>query len=223
MPSAWDKFLLLSWKNWIIQLRHPIQTLFEVLVPVLVCTLLLLIRGLVDIEEIPESRFAPFSTNFIGGVRLTEGVTDQLAYSPQNPVLQSLVSRVSLELDFPLPVEARESSLDLENWASIWVPFASIEFEDSLKVRWWNFQRSLAWIRNSAFQDITELPPVINYALRFPSELRTNNSILARLAPFTEHWSTNFRISSGPTVGPRNRFSADGGTPPGYIFVRRIQ
>lgn len=135
MPSAWDKFLLLSWKNWVIQIRHPVQTVFEVLVPVFVCTLLILIRGLVDITEFPEDfRYTPFTTNAIGDVRLLAGF-NQLAYSPQNPVLESLVNRVSEELEFPLPVEARENALDLGNWASIWSPFASIEFDDNLRVR----------------------------------------------------------------------------------------
>ena len=134
--SAWDKFLLLSWKNWIIQLRHPIQTVFEVLVPVIVCALLILIRGLVDINEYTEDiKYEPFSTTFIGEVRLYKDVNLQLAYSPQNPVLQSLVNSVSLELNFTLPVAGIINSEELLNYAKSREPFASIEFDDDLKVR----------------------------------------------------------------------------------------
>ena len=201
MPSAWDKFLLLSWKNWIIQIRHPIQTIFEILVPVLICALLILIRGLVDINEVTEEfRYISLSTSIIGDVRFVPGVINQLAYSPKNPVLDDLVNKVSEKLEFLLPVEARENAMDLGNFASTRNPFASIEFEDSLS-------------------GIQELPAIINYALRFPSELRTNDSFLESLGGFSENWATNFRLSSGFTIGPRNRFAQDGGRPPGYILV----
>lgn len=136
MPSAWDKFLLLSWKNWIIQIRHPIQTIFEVLVPVFICALLIFIRSLVEIIEYPEDfRYNPFSTTSVGAVRTIVGVNLQLAYSPRNEILDALVNRVSQDLEFNLPIEARENSQELGNWASIMNPFASIEFEDHLWVR----------------------------------------------------------------------------------------
>lgn len=46
--SNWDKFRLLLWKNWVIQKRHYVQTLFEITIPVLACSLLILVRGLVN-------------------------------------------------------------------------------------------------------------------------------------------------------------------------------
>lgn len=36
------------WKNWTLQWRHKIQTVVEILVPVLFAALLVLIRGLTD-------------------------------------------------------------------------------------------------------------------------------------------------------------------------------
>lgn len=53
--SNWNKFLLLFWKNWIIQKRHYVQTIFEILIPALACAVLILIRGLVDPEVYRES------------------------------------------------------------------------------------------------------------------------------------------------------------------------
>lgn len=96
----------------------------------------ILIRGLVEIREFTDDFiYEPLLTTNIGSVRYLEGVNLQLAYSPRNPVLESLVNRVSEELEFSLPVEARENAHDLGNWASTWSPFASIEFEDNLRVR----------------------------------------------------------------------------------------
>lgn len=134
--SAWDKFMLLTWKNWIIQLRHPIQTIFEVLVPIFICALLILIRGLVDITEYNENTtYRPISTKVIPNATWFNNVNHQLIYSPENPVLERIVSNVSVKLGFTNPVIGRPNSLELLNSAIQLEPFASIEFEDSLQVR----------------------------------------------------------------------------------------
>lgn len=138
--SAWDKFLLLSWKNWIIQLRHPIQTIFEVLVPIFICALLILIRALVKIEEITEdTRYEPISTTSIpvNAAWLTDA-NSRLIYSPENPVFQRIVGSVSEQLGFTIPVVGLPNALELLNSAKVLEPFASIEFEDNLQVSDWD-------------------------------------------------------------------------------------
>lgn len=134
--TAWDKFLLLSWKNWIIQIRHPIQTIFEVLLPILVCALLIVIRGLVEITEYDQATtYDPVSAVNIPNSRwFNEDVTHQLFYSPENPVLGRIVGNVSQQLGFTLPVVGLPNSLQLLNSAQTGTPFASVEFEDSLQV-----------------------------------------------------------------------------------------
>jgi ATP-binding cassette, subfamily A (ABC1), member 3 len=133
--SAWDKFLLLSWKNWIIQIRHPIQTIVEILVPVLVCALVILIRGLVDIEEfVDDFRYSTQVTTQINASTLKLNENLNLAYSPANPLLQNLVQNVVDDLNFNSVVPLQNAT-ELENFAMSFVPFASIEFEDSLAVR----------------------------------------------------------------------------------------
>jgi ATP-binding cassette, subfamily A (ABC1), member 3 len=58
------KFLLLLWKNWVIQKRHPIQTVVEIALPVLFCSLLILIRVLVDPGTMqPETHYTPLNLN----------------------------------------------------------------------------------------------------------------------------------------------------------------
>jgi ATP-binding cassette, subfamily A (ABC1), member 3 len=136
--SAWDKFLLLSWKNWIIQLRHPIQTIFEVVVPVLVCSLLILIRSLTEVTDFPnEFRYPSQSVSNITRVLQIGGFEAQIAYSPKNPIINSLVFSVAQEYDL-LPI-GFDSALELEDYASTIKPFASIEFDDSYKVSRKNF------------------------------------------------------------------------------------
>lgn len=60
MGRKLDKFLLLMWKNWLLQYRKPLQTLVEVLAPVLFSILLVVIRSLVDPETNPPQIYKPF-------------------------------------------------------------------------------------------------------------------------------------------------------------------
>lgn len=61
MARNWDKFCLLLWKNWLLQWRHKIQTVVEILAPVFFSGLLVLIRSLVEPENKAVSMFQPFN------------------------------------------------------------------------------------------------------------------------------------------------------------------
>lgn len=132
--SAWDKFILLSWKNWIIQIRHPIQTIFEVLIPVAVCAVLIIVRGLVEVTEYTED-FSYYATltSQIGNVLSIPSLNYVLAYSPENPLLERIVTNVRNDLGLTR-VQALHNATELEVWAVPNNPFASIEFDDSLRV-----------------------------------------------------------------------------------------
>lgn len=61
MVKNFDKLFLLIWKNFKLQIRHPWQTLVEILGPVVFCALLVLVRSLVDPEPFPDGKqFEPF-------------------------------------------------------------------------------------------------------------------------------------------------------------------
>lgn len=66
---------------------------------------------------------------------------------------------------------------------------------------------------------MTELPVVINYAIRFPGELRSRSEKERKLSGFIFNWATNFKLSNEFAAGPRNSEENDGGSPPGYINV----
>uniref|UniRef100_A0A182NIG1 ABC transporter domain-containing protein n=1 Tax=Anopheles dirus TaxID=7168 RepID=A0A182NIG1_9DIPT len=189
--SRWNKFVLLLWKNWIIQKRHYIQTLFEILIPVFCCAMLIIVRGLVDPEQVEKPTV--FEKLRIGSLGDLDGVfppvTFSVAYSPQNQVLEKLLEdalqqeisnlrRVSL-----IPVEnAREmeSVLMQSNY------IGGIEFPDSYANR-------------------TDLPQRLQFAVRLPSELRFTGWTFG-------NWRTNFMVV--PFVqGLRNANQSDGGSP----------
>ncbi|KAL9700794.1 hypothetical protein quinque_004235 [Culex quinquefasciatus] len=154
--SNWDKFVLLLWKNWIIQKRHYIQTFFEIVVPVLCCSILLLLRGLVDPGFVEKSTvFHPLSTDLPAGDRIPADVLREVAFSPQNPLLERIVGRAaeSLNVTYRGMPNARslESSL-MDNDTLV-----GVEFDDSLA-------------------SAATLPEKLTFALRFPGELRTSFS-----------------------------------------------
>uniref|UniRef100_A0A1Y9GL18 ABC transporter domain-containing protein n=1 Tax=Anopheles arabiensis TaxID=7173 RepID=A0A1Y9GL18_ANOAR len=189
--SRWNKFVLLLWKNWIIQKRHYIQTLFEILIPVFCCAMLIVVRGLVDPEQVLTPTI--FERLPIGSLRDLDTafppVTLSIAYSPQNAILQKLLDdalkeeitntrAVSL---VPMPnARELESLLMQRNY------IGGIEFPDS-------------------YTNITDLPQKLRYAIRLPGELRFTGWTFG-------NWRTNFMVV--PFVqGLRNANQSDGGSP----------
>lgn len=71
MATNWDKFRLLMWKNFLLQYRHKIQTIIEILVPVLFSVILILIRSIVSPDLYPEKTvYKSFDINTIKPLRL---------------------------------------------------------------------------------------------------------------------------------------------------------
>lgn len=191
MTSNGQKFLLLLEKNWIIQKRHYLQTLFEILIPVLCCSILLLVRGLVDPEYVEKTTvFDPLPTDLIINrfpVINGERVDHRLAYSPQNVLLDRIMADVSEALNISVVgypnAQTMESTLMGQNL------LAGVEFGDSLS-------------------DVTSLPEKLSFALRFPAELRYSAGLLS-------DWET--RLLMVPfTPRLRNPYSDDGGAPSYY-------
>jgi ATP-binding cassette, subfamily A (ABC1), member 3 len=137
--SAWDKFLLLTWKNWVIQIRHPVQTTFEVLVPIFVCALMVFIRCQAEVTVFKNDiRYTPIRVDSIDPILqiLSENLgNDFILHSPNNSVLNDLMRKVAFELQFNVELSVpKENASVLEDSANNLKPFASIEFDDSLKV-----------------------------------------------------------------------------------------
>ncbi|GJQ88075.1 hypothetical protein Trydic_g13088 [Trypoxylus dichotomus] len=127
----WDKFLLLTWKNWLLQWRHPVQTILEILAPVLFAALLILVRGLISPEERPKKIFSPFELHTF----TPASIFIRIAWSPcDNKAINKIMNNVAAAYNFT-PNACYVSSKVLEN--ALWdkmksVTLAGVQFSDDL-------------------------------------------------------------------------------------------
>ncbi|XP_035912164.1 ATP-binding cassette sub-family A member 3-like [Anopheles stephensi] len=197
--SNWDKFVLLLWKNWIIQKRHYVQTAFEVTIPVLACSLLILVRGLVTPTIYTEpTTFTSLNVRSLASIR--EMVTNHpisltIAYAPRNDVLERIVGRAARMLGTDVLHQGFNDSESMYNVLVTHNYLAGLEFGDELA-------------------NITSLPEQVRLAVRFPSEMRT-----ATLpgAQFWANWCTFLIFPQYQVYGARNINGSDGGYPANYF------
>lgn len=204
------------WKNWLLQWRHKIQTIFEIIIPALFSALVVLIRSLVDPDVYTEdSIYRPLGLNSIRELtkvpefklKFLKELNDrlkkakikmnfELCFSPKNSIIQELVEKMK-ELVFNIPliddsfIKGLDNSTELEKYMINNNPLVGLEFDDN-------------------YRNITRLPDGLKYAIRLPGELRT------MFGPMWANWRTDFLFPFISQGGARNRDYDDGGVPPGY-------
>lgn len=152
-------------------------------------------------------------TDFFQFVNMTRGIVNNtlpptpnphlmtIGYSPINPNLAQVMGRAALKMDNSFALQAFPNASLLQSFAAAENYFINFEFDDEL------------------FGTVP-LPKEINYAVRFPAELRRNDNLPNDFGGFSENWATNIRFGLDFLPGPRNSRADDGGQPPGYIRVR---
>lgn len=190
--SCWHKFLLLSWKNWLIQVRHVKQLFVVLLIPPMFVSILLLMRYGIPSNKInvPKQHYPGYlSTDMKPALEHLENnvnVSMVLAYSPKNYILEELVMNACKLLKGVEGVISNKTSGDLNKFLTENDIFCGIEFPDSYK-------------------NLTELPEHLNFSLRFPAKLRESD------------WKLNKKFAPFTLEGPRNPEEETGGLPPGYL------
>ncbi|KAL9704634.1 hypothetical protein quinque_008152 [Culex quinquefasciatus] len=197
--SGWGKFVLLLWKNWIISKRHYFQTFFEILIPVVACLLLILVRGLVDPKEYKEDFiFRPLDLNSIAHLRtLNLPIQLMIAFSPRNSLLEQIITASIGILNGPhLQPMPFDNASTMQNFLQNNNYLVGVEFPDS-------------------YANITTLPNHVEFALRYPAEMRT---FVAVGTEFWNNWQTNRLFPAFDVPGLRNPTSEDGGYPANYYW-----
>ncbi|KAG5867004.1 hypothetical protein JTB14_015336 [Gonioctena quinquepunctata] len=156
-----DKFLLLTWKNWVLQYRNPVQTTIEILLPILFAIILVVIRSLADptpYDDIVFPSYLPISNNNLEQATLDKEPpfgNYSMMYSPRNKVLDNIMNFFQIAF---IDVHGVNSSQELEAYFAINSgedTLAGIDFGDDLK-------------------NLTELRDLKNLhiSIRFPGETR---------------------------------------------------
>ena len=99
--SIFTQFYLLQYKNWKLQFRKKAITVFEILIPVLLCLLMVSIRTLVDVNDFGTTTYDAFRVDGVpNGLRkkLTFPNTTfwgtGIAYTPKTAVTDRIMNRV---------------------------------------------------------------------------------------------------------------------------------
>ncbi|KAJ8922450.1 hypothetical protein NQ315_004397 [Exocentrus adspersus] len=234
MGAKLDKFLLLMWKNWVLQYRKPIQTLVEVVAPVLFCILLVVIRRLVDPEEHDTVVFRPFCT--VPLPKNMSNITNMICDPTSDPVPEANVLR------FLNRLRARsddngigDSGIDFGNFSMVYSPRSKsletvmsvfglifgevIQVEDSRALNFYFQQNAtnmtFAGIQfDDSYKDVTNLDAIKDFrvSIRFPGETRL------QLDPFQiNNWRTNLIFPIFQTSGPRQAHYTTGAAPSYYL------
>ncbi|XP_063925793.1 phospholipid-transporting ATPase ABCA3-like isoform X3 [Zophobas morio] len=213
MGNHMEKFLLLMWKNWLLQYRKPIQTVVEIIAPVLFSILLVIIRGLVDPEKNPDKTYEPFcllpfycpiSSNGSSpdpNFNMTGLQNISLVYSPAtNTALRrsmGILQEVFGNIIGYNNSEQLEAHFVTTNAT---LTFAGIQFADSLANK-------------------QVLPDNLEVSIRFPSELRSFTDLFGQ-----NNWHTNILYPVYQVPGPRAPENNTGAMPAWKlrnVFVRK--
>nr|XP_022911287.1 ATP-binding cassette sub-family A member 3-like [Onthophagus taurus]XP_022911294.1 ATP-binding cassette sub-family A member 3-like [Onthophagus taurus] len=207
MGRNFQKFLLLSWKNWLLQWRHPIQTLIEILAPVLFAALLVLIRSLVDPEEEQSVTYDEFSPVINPTINIPDNFLQNFTFNSIEPVklywspcgnreLKTIMSIIGFKFLPLLSQACVNNSIELQRTLELHRDnmFAGIQFDDALA-------------------DADLISDDMEVVLRFPGELRTNGSATA----VVNNWFTHLTFPIYQMPGPRNDDNNYGAIP-NYYF-----
>ncbi|XP_001662815.2 ATP-binding cassette sub-family A member 1 [Aedes aegypti] len=182
MTSNWDKFVLLLWKNFLIHKRHRWRTCFEIGLPILVFSIVLMLPS--KPHTVGPKRYPSLSVD--GG----DGIPDhlrQLAYSPNNAVVEEIVSKACAILGIS-QCDGFNSGLEMQTAMVNSSYLCGVDFGDHSK--------TLSKVSNAT-----------TFKLRFPSELRYSS-----YGEPPSDWNTK-QLSAPFTVSNYNPESIDGGPP----------
>lgn len=107
MGENTSQFLILLWKNWLIQKRKSVATVFEILLPVVFAVLLLAVRQIVEVTDITEPitwesfSIDQFRDDLIPPAGLNGSGMNmwRVAYSPLTPQSKMLMENMAKQIN----------------------------------------------------------------------------------------------------------------------------
>lgn len=198
--SKCNQFLLLLWKNWTLQQRSVLKTIFEIGLPLFFVLILVLLRvtKIKDEQEKAKSYNAFDITVLPNGLEKYQHLS--LAFTPNNTDITEVVSAASSKLKFRTP-KGFPSESDMVN-------FLSSSFAKNKK--------NLGFLGGIVFDTKNLSNPHIVYKIRLSSKERNSKKQKKNIfQDGSTSWHTKFMFPQFQLPGPRNKDSIHGG-PPGY-------
>ncbi|XP_045462662.1 phospholipid-transporting ATPase ABCA3-like isoform X2 [Harmonia axyridis] len=206
MSKRWDKFTLLMWKNWILQYRKPLQTVIEILAPVLFSILLVIVRNLVEPTHNPTLLFEPFCPTSPLKSDVFSFICDLKENTTSKRYNISGAGNFSTLAILYTPInDDTERIMQLSQFASL----DTIGFNTSQELV--DYYRTNQTILVGLEFGEMEEGKDINVKIRFPSELRVPQGAIGG----PTDWKTNQLYPIYQMRGPRNPNATRGGDP-GY-------
>ncbi|XP_033100067.1 ATP-binding cassette sub-family A member 3-like [Anneissia japonica] len=203
------QFRLLFWKNWILQKRKPVVTLFEIGLPVVFSAVLLILRGYVEPKNYTEPAiYGDFSVgnlpwNLTPPVhRILPPYYWDVFYSPNISVVDDVMANFKNNLD--RRAIRVDSTTGFNNEEDL---LEAVRNENT------SYSSVLgAVVFNNDFPDPYSLPLNVNYSIRLSPNPR---NVLIDSFSESQRWYTAFLYPLYQSPGPREKNETYGGSP-GY-------
>ncbi len=117
--SSFRQIKLLVWKNFLLQLRHPIVSLFEILIPCFFVAMIAMIRLAIDVDHY-DNGVTYSSFDFLHLPNITEPLKPKyrLIYAPNknknNEIMQNLIERLE-QIKFSQPFKFESMTYLFDN------------------------------------------------------------------------------------------------------------
>ncbi|XP_055951893.1 phospholipid-transporting ATPase ABCA3-like isoform X2 [Argiope bruennichi] len=188
------QFLLLIWKNFKLQWRHPWITLLELGVPAIFSLCLVLVRSFISSNYVTDpTLYEPFNINGLPANLTPSSGQWEIIYAPESVFLDKIVNNAASKLN---------------------VLYRGFNDEDSMLAFVTNTTNDI--LSGIVFDHTLEDGPYnstnIKYKIR-PGKPESGNTVFQNTIP---KWQTQYTFPIFPALGPRNRFLGWGGSP-GYM------
>ncbi|CAL8096130.1 unnamed protein product [Orchesella dallaii] len=218
------RFLLLVWKNYKLQMRHKIQTVTEVLLPLLFTIVLVIVRNIVPSNHI--------TTPTIYGPLLIENYPpaiirtkcNEIYYTPNDPLVNMIMQKVKERYFDQLGIKYNFTVFETEEeMVQGYIMSAekanvhqSVDFEATAPVlAGITFEKNFV---NGTFTND------IHYKLRFPANQRSTFDLLSERFGIKPAWFTELVYPLFQLLGPRSKDQLAGGLPgysdEGFLYLQ---
>ncbi|XP_042906076.1 phospholipid-transporting ATPase ABCA3 [Parasteatoda tepidariorum] len=196
--AKFRQFLLLIWKNWKLQIRHPWVTLLELGVPAFFSLILVLVRSAISSEYVSQvTVYEPFGIDALPQNLTPSFLYDKnqwtLLFTPNTPFLEDFMKGVCDDLKVVPKGFDNETSLEEYYSRATGSSLAGVVFDDTLK-------------------DGLNFTSNLTFTIRPRSAEPPNNPLQSTI----KFWFTDRTFPLMPALGPRNRENTWGGNP-GYM------